>query len=157
MIRANLALCKNTFRRRFVRSTGTTLRTLAATLTATAALAVTGCNDGTTPDSLDRPPPAATPPTTQTPPPATASRTATVRWMPPTETSSGAELTDLAGYRVYYGQATFRLDRWVTLNSPNETSAVITGLSAGTWYFAVTAFTSQGAESSMSSVVSKRF
>ena len=84
-----------------------------------------------------------------------AKGTATLRWAAPTQTSAGDPLTDLAGYRVYYGQMTVRLDRKVTISDPDTTAAVVSDLSSGTWFFAVTAFTRAGVESSMSNVVSK--
>lgn len=122
-------------------------------------LLAAGCSDNSTSISPANRAPAATPsPTPGTPAPAPTPSTgsATLRWQAPTETSDGQPLTDLAGYRVYYGLASFKLDRWLMISDPADTSAVITGLSTGTWYFAVTAFTRQGVESSMSSVVSKR-
>jgi hypothetical protein len=80
---------------------------------------------------------------------------ATLRWVPPTETSTGAPLTDLAGFRVYYGQAYPALDRVHPVEDRNATQAVIDNLGPGTWYFALTAVTTSGAESSRSNVVSK--
>jgi len=85
----------------------------------------------------------------------TAKGTATLRWAAPTQTSAGDPLTDLAGYRVHYGQMTVRLDRKVTIDGPGTTAAVVSDLGSGTWFFAVTAFTRAGVESSMSNVVSK--
>ena len=126
---------------------------------ALAAVLAAGCSDGSTQVSpVNRDPSGnpAPPPASPTQPPQPVAGSATLRWQAPTETSDGQPLTDLAGYRVYYGLASFKLDRWVTISDPGNTTAVISGLSAGTWYFAVTAFTRQGVESSMSSVVSKR-
>ena len=84
-----------------------------------------------------------------------AKGTATLRWVAPTQTSAGDPLTDLAGYRVYYGPMSVRLDRKVTIEDPAVTSALVSDLGSGTWFFAVTAFTRAGVESSMSNVVSK--
>ena len=82
--------------------------------------------------------------------------TATLRWSPPTQTVDGEALTDLAGYRVYYGQSSADLGRVVTIADRFTTEAVVHDLDRGTWYFSVTAYTSQGTESSRSNVVSKR-
>ena len=80
---------------------------------------------------------------------------ATLRWIAPTETSSGDPLTDLAGFRVYYGQSYPSLDRVMSVADPHATQAVIPNLDAGTWYFTLTAYTASGTESSRSNVVSK--
>ena len=122
-------------------------------------LASTGCdNEAHVTPSADRTPSASTSPSpTPAPAPAPVPTTgsATLRWSPPTQTTDGQPLSGLAGYRVYYGQATFRLDRNLTLDDPAATMAVVSNLGSGTWFFAVTAFTANGAESSMSNVVSK--
>jgi Putative Ig domain len=80
---------------------------------------------------------------------------ATLRWVAPTQTSGGEPLTDLAGFRIYYGQSSANLDRVVTIDDRSATQAVIEGLVPGTWFFAITACTSAGVESSRSNVVSK--
>jgi hypothetical protein len=90
-----------------------------------------------------------------TAPAPTSKGTATLRWAAPTQTTAGDPVTDLTGYRVYYGQMSVRLDRKVTIDDPDMTAAVVSDLSSGTWFFAVTAFTRAGVESSMSNVVSK--
>lgn len=81
---------------------------------------------------------------------------ATLRWSPPTQTVDGEALTDLAGYRVYYGQSSADLGRVVTIADRFTTEVVVQDLDPGTWYFSVTAYTTQGVESSRSNVVSKR-
>lgn len=81
---------------------------------------------------------------------------ANLRWSPPTQTVDGQPLTDLAGYRVYYSQSATDLNRVVTVADRSSTEVVVHDLDPGTWYFCVTAYTSQGAESLRSNVVSKR-
>jgi len=81
--------------------------------------------------------------------------TATLSWEPPTQRTDGTPLTDLAGYRIAYGNTPDRLGQEVTLNNPGVTSYVVENLSQGTWYFAMTAFDASGAESDYSSVGSK--
>jgi hypothetical protein len=81
--------------------------------------------------------------------------TATVHWTAPTQRVDGSALTDLEGFRVKYGQAPDRLNTTVTVNTPGTTSYVVEGLAAGTWYFGVTAFDSQGLESGLSEIASK--
>ena len=67
----------------------------------------------------------------------------------------GSPLVNLSGYRIHYGTSPSSLSKLVTVGSPSSTSASIEGLSSGTWYFAVVAFTTAGIESAMSSSASK--
>jgi hypothetical protein len=78
------------------------------------------------------------------PPPTSGS--ATLSWSPPTETTSGAPLTSLAGYHIYYG-TTSSLGREVTIPNPGLTRYVISGLTPATWYFQMTAYDTAGIES----------
>jgi len=80
---------------------------------------------------------------------------ATVQWTPPTENTDGSALTDLAGFRIKYGRSASTLDQTVNLTNPGMASYVIEDLASGTWYFAVMAYTSGGAESGLSEVASK--
>jgi hypothetical protein len=84
-----------------------------------------------------------------------SSGSATLSWEPPTQRTDGSPLTDLAGYRIAYGTAPENLGQKVTLNNPGVTTYVLENLSQGTWYFAMTAFDSSGAESDYSSIGSK--
>jgi Putative Ig domain len=79
---------------------------------------------------------------------------ATLSWQPPTANTDGSALTDLAGTRIFYGTAAGNLSHVVEVPGPAETSYTIADLSAGTWYFALAAYTTQGAESAQSAVVS---
>jgi hypothetical protein len=63
-------------------------------------------------------------------------------------------LTNLAGYRIKYGRSAGALSSVITINNPGIASYVIDGLASGVWYFAVVAYTSEGAESDNSAVVS---
>jgi hypothetical protein len=87
--------------------------------------------------------------------PVAANATATLSWVAPTRNTDGTALTNLAGYRVRYGAAAAALSSTVNLANPGLATYVVTGLSSGTWYFAVTAYNSAGGESDLSSVVSK--
>ncbi len=62
----------------------------------------------------------------------------------------------LAGFKVHYGQSSTRLDRRLVLHDSSQTSVTLNNLGMGTWYFAVSAFTTSGVESRLSNVVSKR-
>lgn len=72
---------------------------------------------------------------------------ATLVWQPPTETTSGATLTNLAGYRIYYGQAPNSLAQVITVANPGVTRYLIGGLLSATWYFQMTAYDMNGMES----------
>ncbi|HEV7609503.1 MAG TPA: putative Ig domain-containing protein [Steroidobacteraceae bacterium] len=79
----------------------------------------------------------------------------TVNWTAPTENVDGSALTDLASYRIVYGRAADTLDREVPVNNPGLTSYTVDNLATGTWFFAVIAVNSAGAESGMSNVATK--
>jgi hypothetical protein len=81
--------------------------------------------------------------------------TATVDWTPPTDNSNGSALTNLAGYEIHYGNASNSLTQTVQVANAGLSSYTLTNLTAGTWYFGVTAYTSNGEQSSMSNVASK--
>jgi hypothetical protein len=80
---------------------------------------------------------------------------ATLSWEAPTTTTQGVALTNLAGYRIYYGVYSNDLSQTVQVNGVGLQTYMIDNLGQGTWYFAVKAVTSTGVESSMSNVVSK--
>jgi hypothetical protein len=95
---------------------------------------------------------------TNSSPPAKSSNpstgTATLDWMPPTENTDGSVLTNLAGYTVYYGTSAGNLTQSVKITNPGLTAYTLSNLPSGTWYFAVTSYSSTGIESSRSGVVS---
>ena len=74
--------------------------------------------------------------------------------MPPTENSDGSALTNLAGYTVYYGTSPSNLTQSVKVANPGLTAYTVTNLSSGTWYFAVTSYSSTGVESARTGTVS---
>jgi hypothetical protein len=81
---------------------------------------------------------------------------ATVTWTPPTENTDNSPLTDLAGFKIYYGVDQNQLTETLVIEDPNATSWDISELAENTtYYFAVTAFNSQGVESELSNIVSK--
>jgi hypothetical protein len=86
---------------------------------------------------------------------ATSTGAATLSWTPPTQNTDGTPLTDLSGYRVYWGTSQANLANSVTLNNPGLTSYVVDQLTPATWYFATTALSSKGIESNRSNVASK--
>jgi hypothetical protein len=79
---------------------------------------------------------------------------ATLSWEAPTTNTNGTALTNLAGYRIYYGSSASDLSQKVQLNGVGVQTYVFDNLQAGTWYFAVMAVTSAGVESALSNKVS---
>jgi hypothetical protein len=71
----------------------------------------------------------------------------TLRWTRPTQNTDGTQLTNLAGYRVFYGQASRKYSRSLSICSPWIVSTVIEDLPRGTWYFAVKSVTTGGVTS----------
>lgn len=86
--------------------------------------------------------------------PAPTNRSVDVKWSAPTANTNGSALTNLAGYTIHYGTSRSALTKSVDVRSAGATDYVVQGLSGGTWYFAVTAYTNTGLESTYSSVVS---
>jgi hypothetical protein len=84
-----------------------------------------------------------------------ATGTATVTWSAPTTNTDGSPVTALSGYTLYYGTTESALTQSVAVSGAATTSHEITGLAAGTWYFAVAAMAADGTESPQSSVGSK--
>lgn len=83
-----------------------------------------------------------------------ASSSVTLNWTPPIQNTDGSALTDLAGYRISYGQSTSALTQTVQISNPGLSSYVIENISPGTWYFAIKAYTSSGTESALSNAAS---
>jgi hypothetical protein len=76
---------------------------------------------------------------------------ASLSWTAPTENTNGTPLTDLAGYTIYYGTSPSELTQTIQLADPSATSYVVANLSAGTYYFAVAAYTTTATQSAQSS------
>ncbi len=80
---------------------------------------------------------------------------AALSWVPPTSNVDGTPITNLAGYRIAYGQYASNLTQSLDIPSPGITSALIENLAAGTWYFAVKAYTTANVESDLSNLAQK--
>lgn len=80
---------------------------------------------------------------------------AALSWSTPTQNTDGSALTDLAGYRVYHGTSANSLNDMVTVQGGGNTAYTFSQLASGTHYFAVSAYTHAGVESSLSGVGSK--
>lgn len=79
-------------------------------------------------------------------------------WTPPTKNTDGSALTNLAGYRVLYGNvgpAPSQLDKLATVSDATARGWTSPNLTPGPWYFAVKAFNTLGLESALTNIVSK--
>lgn len=144
-----------------------------------ALLALAGCGGGgsdgvsnpSPPSAQNLPPippsPASLPPDegltpTESPPnapqrqePPSTTGAADVNWLPPTSKEDGTVLTNLAGFRIYYGTSSSALEQMIDVANPGLTSYVIENLAAATWHFGVRAYTTDGVESALSNIASK--
>jgi len=84
-----------------------------------------------------------------------ATGSATLSWTPPTQNTDGSTLTNLSGYRIYYGTSSGALNQTIQVSGGGMSRYVIDTLSPATYYFAVKAVTSGGAESALSNIASK--
>jgi fibronectin type 3 domain-containing protein len=81
---------------------------------------------------------------------------ASITWTAPTQNTDDTELTNLTGFKIYYGEVESNLDVSITIDDSDAYAWVIEDLKPGTtYYFAVTAVNSQGIESAFSSIASK--
>ncbi|WP_144395430.1 fibronectin type III domain-containing protein [Pleionea sediminis] len=81
---------------------------------------------------------------------------ASLSWIAPTENTDGTELTDLAGFVIYYGNSEDNLDQVIEIDDTSINSWVIENLTVDqTYYFSVSAVNSDGIASEQSAVVTK--
>ncbi|HEV8334287.1 MAG TPA: putative Ig domain-containing protein [Steroidobacteraceae bacterium] len=85
----------------------------------------------------------------------TGAGSTTLSWTPPTENTNGTTLTNLAGYRIYYGTSSGAMTQRITVANAGTARYVVDGLAAGTWYFNVRAYTTAGVESTASNTATK--
>jgi hypothetical protein len=78
----------------------------------------------------------------------------TLSWAPPTTNADGSTITDLSGYRIYYGRSADTLEEMVIISNAGTARWIVDNLSAATWYFSMTSYNSSGIESARSTVVS---
>lgn len=76
----------------------------------------------------------------------------TLNWVAPTENVDGSALTDLAGYRIYYGDQSRAYTEELAVANPAATEQNVE-LRSGSYYFAMTALDADGNESSYSNEV----
>ncbi len=82
---------------------------------------------------------------------------ATLSWIAPATRVDGSEflLSEIGGYRIYYGSSPDNLTLLIDLEDPTATQYVVEGLSEGVHYFSVSIYDAVGSESERSAVRSK--
>lgn len=86
----------------------------------------------------------------------TSSGSAVLTWTMPALNTDGSSLTDLTGYKIYYGTNSSSLTSSVSVSGGATTTTTINGLSTGTtYYFAIASISSAGGEGNKSNVASK--
>ena len=78
---------------------------------------------------------------------------ASLSWTAPTARTDGSPLTNLTGYKIFYGRMSGVYDYQIDINNPGILTYVVEDLVSGDWYFALTAYDSQGLESDRSNEV----
>ncbi len=89
--------------------------------------------------------------------------TAKLTWDAPTTNTNGAALTDLSGYKLYYGISSGNYTNTKDIGTASctdvggktECTYIVEGLAPGSYYFAVTAYNSIHIESDYSNEVNK--
>jgi hypothetical protein len=82
-----------------------------------------------------------------------ATQSALLSWVAPTLNTDGSPLTNLTGYKIYWGTSQGSYPNSITLSQGLATYRVDT-LAANTYYFAMTAVNSAGVESARTNAVS---
>lgn len=90
-----------------------------------------------------------------TPSPTPSGPGVALSWDVPTRTVDGELLQDLAGYRIHYGTNQNALVNSIEIQSSGQNSFTVQDLPSGTYYFAVRAVSSNGAESRLSNIISR--
>ncbi len=115
-------------------------------LIAVTTLVLTACGGGGGSSSTDSRDPTSTP-----------SSSRLLSWVAPSTRADGSylPLTELEGYRIYYGTSASNLSVLVDLNDDSLTEYSVDTLPSGNYYFAVTAYDSNGIESGLSNIINK--
>ncbi len=79
----------------------------------------------------------------------------TLSWTPPTQNEDGTQLTDLAGYWIYWGTTPGSYPDSVKIDNPGLTMYVVDNLVPGTYEFVATSFNASGVQSVYSNPATK--
>ena len=77
-----------------------------------------------------------------------------LNWSAPTTNQNGTLLTDLASYKIYYGTSQNNLTNIANVDA-GLTTYSINNLTAGTYYFSISAIDMSGNESTRSNIAAK--
>ncbi len=82
---------------------------------------------------------------------------ASLSWVAPSTRVDDTVLpmSEIGGYKVYMGESATELTLYQDISDPYQMELVVNDLTAGTYYFAVTAYNQYGAESDFSVIESK--
>jgi len=78
-----------------------------------------------------------------------------LNWVAPTENVDGSPLSDLAGYRIYYGTSSRSYDNHISIDDPTSTSLAFDA-SSGDYFVSMSAVDVDGNESGYSNEVLKQ-
>ena len=76
-----------------------------------------------------------------------ATASTTLSWTAPTQNEDGSTLTDLAGYKIFYGTSPGNYSEEIRIDNPSVTVYVVDNLTPDTYYFAAKAFNAAGVDS----------
>ena len=81
-----------------------------------------------------------------------ADGTAVLSWVAPSERedSTALSLSEIVGYRIYYGVESGIYQDRIVISDPSATQAQITGISSGNYFVVITTVDTDGRESSWS-------
>lgn len=76
-------------------------------------------------------------------------------WLAPSEREDGTglSLTEIAGYRVYYGENSGEYTNFIDIHDRTMVQMALASIPSGTYYVAVTAIDTEGRESALSSEI----
>jgi hypothetical protein len=78
---------------------------------------------------------------------AASTGTATLSWTIPTTRTDGTPLTNLAGFKIYYGTTPGVYPTTIVVANATISTYTVTNLTSGTYYFVATAYDATGVES----------
>lgn len=80
----------------------------------------------------------------------------TISWTAPTQNTNNSPLTDLAGFKIYYGTSEDSLPKIVNVNKSVNQVTIKDLTPSTTYYFGVVAVNELGVESELSNIASKK-
>ena len=86
---------------------------------------------------------------------AAANNSARLSWLAPAQNTDGTALTYISGDHIYVGTDPDSLGTILDVADATATSYTVSKLSPGTWYFAISAYNAEGADSELSNIGSK--